>query len=815
MEFLARFLGMEAPENTVLQSAEVGFRGAVPWWLAGAVVLALAAAVFFLYTRERGKLGLFRRLILAGLRTALLVLILLLLFRPVLLAEFSGARPRGVAFLIDNSQSLTLQDRRLTEADRLRVAIAEGLVPLTTPINEGASVAQVPANTPKDPSRADLVRAVMKHRDLKLLDNLRRHGPLRVYLFGQSLRGVGKEGGKTEKTSLQDEVLATFTAAETKTALHNAIYEVLQRKDGDVPAALVVFTDGQDNESKYTLREAAQEAARWGVPLHIYGLGTAEGGSLQLKGVDIPETIFFDDTVRVPIRWRAHGFKKGDVEIKLTLGGREMAKKELPVELGEDLREDLYITPEKERDREKELELVATIRLKGNDTFKDTFKKQVRVLDSRIRVLYVESSPRFEFKFLQPALGRDRRLKVDIVLTNADPKVLSGGPPFLPGFPPTREKFFDAKYDLLILGDVPAGYFGKEHLEWIREFVQNRGGLIAMAGRQHMPASYENTPLAEVLPIEFKAVKFPVEADVRSQEYLPSLTEAGKRTDMLALADAPDENLKIWQSLPGFFWQYPVVKLRPGAVALVVNPRAKMGQTEKQPMPVMASQYYGKGRVLFLGTDETWRWRYNTQDKRFVRFWGQVIYQMGLPHLMGDHSKRVQMALEGSKAVYRKQGQIYVRLLDKDFRPRKDAQVDAVLDFLGPGPARSRKIKLDAIPGREGEYRQTLAHDQPGRYEIKLNNPEPVTFSFRVDPQPDDELLDTGMAEAKLREAAALSGGRFYREEDLHSLAESIPTRTVAFTRHQEMILWNPLAFVVFLLLISAEWLVRKFSDLS
>src|SRR5262249_35594497 len=201
------------------------------------------------------------------------------------------------------------------------------------------------------------------------------------------------------------------------------------------------------------------------------------------------------------------------------------------------------------------------------------------------------------------------------------------------------------------------------------------------------------------------------------------------------VADTPEESLKIWESLPGFHWQYPATKLRPGALSLMVNPRAKMGD---QPMPVLATQFYGKGQVLYLSTAETWRWRYNTQDKHFVRFWGQLIYQAGLPSLLGETSRRAQFALESSEAILDKPGSIFVRLVDKDFNPRKDLTMDAVLEHLDakPGQDKTWKYKLQAIPDRPGDYRALLPHDRPGRFEIKVNNPEPYTFEYNVEKPP-------------------------------------------------------------------------------
>src|SRR5207302_8884647 len=117
------------------------------------------------------------------------------------------------------------------------------------------------------------------------------------------------EAGK--RRTLTERLLASFNADEGRTNLADSIIEILERKDGALPAAMVVLTDGQDNASRYTLQEAALECARYQVPLHIYALGNSEGGSLQLIDVGAPDTIFVQDVINVPLRWRAQGFKKG------------------------------------------------------------------------------------------------------------------------------------------------------------------------------------------------------------------------------------------------------------------------------------------------------------------------------------------------------------------------------------------------------------------------------------------------------------------------------------------------------------------------
>src|SRR6187200_1242172 len=158
MNLIPRILGVENPENTRLVSFDFSFRGLSLGWLLLLILVIFAgiAIVGVFYLLERGTLGWIRRIFLIGLRCALLFLLLFLILRPILLAEFVGDRPRGVVLMIDNSQSMTQRDRRLTDGDKARVAITLGKLPLGTAIYDKMKVPDVPSN----PARVDLVKNV-------------------------------------------------------------------------------------------------------------------------------------------------------------------------------------------------------------------------------------------------------------------------------------------------------------------------------------------------------------------------------------------------------------------------------------------------------------------------------------------------------------------------------------------------------------------------------------------------------------------------------------------------------------------------------
>src|SRR5262245_24771385 len=198
MEWLNDLLGVEAPPGTVLRSAELGFRGQFPWALAVLLILVLTGASFALYFTEKAKIGPVRRTLLATLRSLALALLVLLLLRPLLYSEFEGEKPRPVFVLLDNSQSMKQQDRRISSEDKLRVAIAQGKMPAQTKLKADTPLPQGMKDFKeiKDVSRADLVRAVLENPQLDLLTRLGKHGAVRTYFFGTGLKGTQKGADK-------------------------------------------------------------------------------------------------------------------------------------------------------------------------------------------------------------------------------------------------------------------------------------------------------------------------------------------------------------------------------------------------------------------------------------------------------------------------------------------------------------------------------------------------------------------------------------------------------------------------------------------
>jgi uncharacterized membrane protein len=783
---------------------ELAARGFFPVWLAVVMAVMALIAVGLLYRREAGRVPPWRRAGLAALRGLALATILFLLLRPTLVTDVRGETPKPVVLLVDDSQSMQTRDPRLTIPDKWRAAVAYGLLPPDKPVPKMPSAGDVPADTPDRPMRIEVVKAFLGNKQLDLLRKLGDVGPVRPAAFGAR---------RAEKDPRSPAWVESLEAKETRTALADAIGDLLKRDEVDLPAAIVVITDGRENASHASLDDVAKECGRLGVPVHVVGIGGSSFGTLQVRAADAPETLFVDDTVAVPVRYRVRGYKEGVVEITLKLNGNDVARKTVPLAEGEDLREVLSFVPQEKDARPGKQDFTATVRvMAGAETVTDELSKAVRVIDRKVKVLVIDSSPRWDFKFLQRALLRDRRVEAKFYLTDADPKAMRSGPPFISGFPDTRQELF--AYDLLVIGDLPASSITREQQQYIRDFVTEGGGVVHIAGRTAGPASFVGTPLAEILPVEFQAERFPIDGPSPAP-YRPEPTPAGLRSPLLSLADDPVENLKVWKELPEMYWFYPVTKLKPAAEVFLTHPRAKL--PDGKPMPLLAAHYFGKGYVLYCGFDETWRWRFNEADAFFGRFWSQTVYLAGVPRTLG--TKLTQLSLDAADPVLGKTGQVFARLFSADLHPLTADRFPARLEKLDAdaGDAdRARDIDLKSLPGQPGEYTAAVPFNRLGRFAFKVDTgTDPASLEYRVTLPPDHELAPGGMAEEELRKLAELSGGAFYREEDLHALPKAVRPQLAPFARRDEVLLWNKWMLFAVVGLLSLEWFLRKFSSLS
>jgi hypothetical protein len=342
-------------------------------------------------------------------------------------------------------------------------------------------------------------------------------------------------------------------------------------------------------------------------------------------------------------------------------------------------------------------------------------------------------------------------------------------------------------------------------------------------------------PLRALLPITAPKVVKPVDG------FPLLLTAEGHDAGFLMMEDTSNRSDDRWKVLPLHYWgvvgktkpgAVPLAFVPPASVTLPADPAARAAQQTalERDNALVAWQNAGLGRVLYVGLDSTWRFRYRAGDTYHHRFWGQVILWAATDRALPVGNEAVRFGTR--KPVYQSGQEVEILArLGESVR-------------LGPASLAGAKIfKMDN--GKESpaglvnlERREASPRDltgklrdlMPGDYEIELvipeiqgrltaggpdGQPQKLRARFTITPPDSAETVQLATNWALLEELAAKSGGKVFTPENAAELIELLVSQSATRTQVLEHPLYRSWwTLGLFLVLVTAEWVLRKVAGL-
>jgi len=475
---------------------------------------------------------------------------------------------------------------------------------------------------------------------------------------------------------------------------------------------------------------------------------------------------------------------------------------------------------------------------------------QVSVIDSLINVLLISGDSGWEFQYLRNTIQRQPDLyRLSVWQQNAEKGVSqSASSPemrleTLPRELPDLVYNDQTKkgYHVIILYDPEYTENGFDHdfCRQLKTFVdQGKGGVLYIAGNKYtndhlVLRDKAIGDLQDIVPVQLSAnmTMMDLLTERQAEAWRVCLTLAGRDHQITRLGSSAEDAERVWGSarvggiLPGIYWSHPVARVKPLAHVLLENsnPRAASGGAME---PLLAVQMYGKGPVVYLGTDDTWRWRFVDDAAYYRQFWNNM-----LSFLAAQKSSRVTITTGGDRFTTDKPIGVDVEAYDANFQALTapsftievwnitGAQPVKVADLVLPqaretrvkelgGGGRAAEVETVVKPGR---YSTQFVPPTVGKYELcvadrKLCQPKQIDVIMQG-----DEFLRTEADEDLMRQLVSERPERFLPLAAIDSLAGMIPLNRITTVESRRYELWDvPLLLVVLLTLLAIEWVLRK-----
>jgi uncharacterized membrane protein len=570
-------------------------------------------------------------------------------------------------------------------------------------------------------------------------------------------------------------------------------------------AGVVIVSDGMDNTGQNDLQPLREST----VPIYTVGYtedSDANRMDLAVRSVTAPSRVMVNNEAQISVLVSKKSGPAVDVDVEIKRGAEQFATQRVALSAGDvEQPVEIKLTPA-QAGKFVFTAVVRSGRAGEQLTANNARHFPIEVDSEPIRVLYVEGFLRNEYKFLKNRLEDDPDVSLVSVVRRANPELTEGTPA---GDVVTAERL--EKFDVVILGDMEAGYLSRAEYDALVAWVDDGHALLVLGGYQSFgEAGFRTTRVAEVLPVTFSEQP-PFQSD---DPFVLNLTEAGMRHPIFKITGERVQDAAAWNSAPPLLGCSLVARAKAGAEVLAVNPAFVV---DGQPAVVIAAQRYGAGHTLVITADTTWRWSrlvrvLGQADTLYARFWSQTVRW-----LAGREAdpERPPIVVSTDRPDYDVGKPVVVRVARQS---TPDAPVDtasvsvSVVDEAGKQAA----IVMQQSSAEPDTLTASYFPSVGGRYQVHASltaDGKPVaneTTEFLVHGL-DLELAQAGTNSSLLQSIATATGGLYFDAQDAGKLLDSIQFKARRTPRIERREFWDsPALFLMFLAAVTAEWVIRR-----
>ena len=626
-------------------------------------------------------------------------------------------------------------------------------------------------------SRLDEAKALLLGGPKPLLKSLGEKYEVRLYALGESLRAI------------EAAELAGLKAGGKAGDLNDGL-----RKLGGKNAFVILLSDGN-------LRW--ENTASHDLPLLALPLGDPKTyRDLLIKGIKAPGLAFRGRPVPIDVTIRSSGYRGLTIPVLLKDGERLLTAKNVRIdESPAEITLSLSFTPE-ELGYHK-LSVSIPPQFGESLTSNNTVNLSLKVVRDKIRILMISGSPSMSYRFMRMALKNDPSIDLLSFVILRKPSNIMNVPvqeQSLIPFP--VETLFSREmkdFDLVLFDNFPYPlYISPNHAEGVKEFVKGGGSFAIIGGPDFSgQGGYGEGPLSEILPTRFTE-------DQHYRRDPPSrvrLSRVGAVHPITRPFSSENGRPGLWSGMPALDGINPVKPRSSGLVLLESDDPSRSA--------LLTVGSYGKGRVLVLASDDTWKWYMGMVaegkgNTAYLRLMERMVRW-----LTRDPSlEPVEIIRPESSLTTGQETEVRIKIREEGLSSKPRGTV--LFSVFNPDGA---KIGSLLKPTREsGEYLGSFSAEKAGTYKVRVETATGSTEEAIVIPGA-LEGLDASPNHDQLRKASTATGGKLLsaKDEPLEEIGAYAEKSEKRFIEESRAPLWSsPYAFALILSLLAAEWYLRR-----
>ncbi|MBN2570689.1 MAG: hypothetical protein JXA68_01060 [Ignavibacteriales bacterium] len=546
-------------------------------------------------------------------------------------------------------------------------------------------------------------------------------------------------------------------------------------------ASVVIISDGTITDGSNPIHNAE----KLNIPIFTIGIGdTTKRKDVEISKVLYNENVFLEKSTKISTTIIQNGFDDAKVQVSFWEDKTQIIKKEII--LSKDGINNIEFDYVPKSAGEKKISIIVSNQ-QGELTYannKNIFF--INVLDDKVKILVLSSSPSADVSFITNSLKADENLEVISLIQISKNEFLNNK---------SISTSIDSA-DAIFLVGFPGNTTTSELLNVVQQALKEKPFFLTLSTGTDLNRLKQ---LEQYLPFTITQITTglsPVQPNIEDKK------------NSLLTNNAPDP-VAAWSNLPPIFQTNSKLNAKPESNVIATS------KIRNVPMntPLIVSKSIGYNRVIAVLGQDIWKWKLQVANKELNLF-DNFIYSC--VRWMTVDTKRDRFKIKTQKKLYVKGelvefvGEVY----DESFNPLDDVYIKVIIKK----DVNISDIKLNSIGN--GIYESTYETNKEGDYQfsaVGTINGKTVGKSqgrFTIG-DINIETINPRLDKYFLSSLSYSTNGKYYDISNLDNLLKEINQKIENSTKEKiktsEINLWSDeLLLILIITLFSLEWFFRK-----